>query len=170
MKSKYQLLAKLKAKYDLEQDSAATLDLIKSKVEHRKEVRKKLWLQYNFIPEKHAALFSPHSIARNTGCGCALCDRMHDYAQAKLHLHYFKRTFNADFGMENLMVHNETRIPVSSNFYALYSEHSVKTPEGEVLNQLDFYNKELERRKAHIRDLRNMYKATQAAIGILLSS
>jgi len=168
MKSKYLLLAKLKARYDLERDSGSIMELVKAKYEHRREIRRDLLKLYDFIPEKHVALYSPHSIVRNQGCGCALCKRMHEYAKAKLHLHYFKRTFNADFGMENLMSHGESTIPLSCNFYALYSEYTTKLPEGEeAQTQLQFFNWELESRKQHVRELRNMYKATQAAIAIL---
>jgi len=170
MNSKYILLAKLKARYDLECKSYEVGRLIKHKYEHERKLRKRLFMQYNYIPEKHQALFSPHSISRNEGCGCNYCSRLHTYAKAKLELHYFKRTFEADFGLDTLLINNETNIPIHCNFYAVYSEHSVKSAEGEILTQLEFFEAEYKKRKTNIKELRSLYKSSKEAIALILSS
>jgi len=170
MNSKYILLAKLKARYDLEYKSYEVGRIIKHKYERERELRKRLFLQYNYIPEKHQALFSPHSISRNEGCGCEYCTRLHAYASAKLNLHYFKRTFNADFGLDTLLMHKETSIPLHSNFYALYSEHTTKITKGKPLSQLKFYEAEVKRRTETIKKLRASYRSSKEAIAMILSS
>lgn len=167
MKSKYVLLARLRARFEIE-NMEDIGDLIKNKHEHNREIRRKLIGFYDYIPEKHQQLFSPHSIARNLGCGCKLCRTMHEYAKSKLHLHYIKRTFNADFGVENLIMHNETNIPVEANFYALYSEYQVKTKEN-YLTELEFYNKLYIKKKEEISEKRKAYKAIKDSISHILS-
>jgi len=170
MYSKYILLARLKARYDLECKSYEVGRLIKHKYEKERKIRKRLFLQYNYIPEKHQALFSPHSISRDEGCGCNYCTRLHTYAKAQLELHYFKRTFEADFGLDALLAHNESSVPVHCNFYAVYSEHSIKSQEGETLTQLEFFKAEYQKRKTKIKELRSLYKSSKEAIAQILSS
>lgn len=163
----YKLLAKLKARYDLSRE-ASLGDIIKRKYKQQREIRGKLFRLYKFIPEKHQALFSPHSITRNLGCGCELCTKLHEYAKAKLHLHYLKKTFNADFGMDTLLVHGEYKVPISANFYALYSEHQVNNPD-DFKSELKFFNEIYEERRKKVKELRRNYKVIKESISHILS-
>jgi len=170
MGSKYVLLAKLKARYDLECESYEVGELILHKFKKEKEVRKQLFIRYNYIPEKHLTLFSPHSIIRNEGCGCKYCTELHNYVRTKLNLHYFKRTFENGFDNSPLLVQKETTIPTHSNFHALYSHHSVMNSKEDTLLQIDFYNNECDTRKKEIKELRSKYKISKNAIDTLLSA
>lgn len=172
MTSKYILLAKLKARYDLEKDCSLIGEIIKRKYEERRKVKRNLLQVYQYIPEKHKALFSPHSISKNEGCGCVYCSKLHKYASFKLETHRFKRSFYSDFGEDALMMHEDRTINPRYNFYALYSQHTAEaeSKDEEVLTQLQFFQKEYAKRKSILKELRKDYKLSQEAIQVMLSA
>jgi len=165
--SSYILLAKLKARYELEKHKSEVGMIIRFQYAKHERKIKKLWEIYDYNPEKHKSLYSPHSIVRNSGCGCKLCVAQHEYAFEKLHLHYLKKSFYSDDGMDNLMMFRERNFPVRDNFYALYSEHTVK--EKEPLSQRDFFEKIYSKRKQEVKELRSKYRAIQESIQHMLA-
>jgi len=119
-RSSYLLLAKLKARYELQKERSDVGFVIRYKYAKRKQKLGKLKTLYDYEPERHHELYSPHSIARDSGCGCVFCKAQHKYASAKLHLHYFKQSFYSDF---DYSAYQYNSFPIQDNFYALYSEY-----------------------------------------------
>ena len=168
--SGYILLAKLKARYELEKNKEDVGVLIRFHHAKRKRKLKKLWEIYDYDPKSHQVHFSSHSIIRDTGCGCKLCRSMHEYAKANLNLHYLKKSYYADYS-EDLMFYGNRTFPVEGNFYALYSEYSSKNAEKEdLMSQGSFFQKIYTERKAHVKELRKNYRNIQEAIQHILAN
>jgi len=170
VKSPYILLAKLKARYELEKNRGELGMIIR--LRHTKHLEKLKHLQktYDYIPKKHEQFFSPHAIARTNGCGCAYCTSLHKYAIAKLNLHYLKKSFESEFDMEMFSTPRQNIFSPSNNFYALYSEHSATAKKGEQLSQLEFFNQLRKERKDKLKEYRRDYKSIKEAIHTILSS
>lgn len=169
VKSSYPLLAKLKARYELEKNKYDVGVIIRFRYKRTERKKEKLKEIYNYIPAVHTRFYSPHSIVRDRGCGCKLCEAQHEYARAKLHLHYLKKSFYSDYGIDSLMTFGERRFPVEDNFYALYSEYSTHSPKNTLLSEADFFNKIYSERKQKVKDLRSKYRAIQATIQHILA-
>ena len=165
--SDYLLLAKLKARFELERGKDDVGMIVRYRVAKKKRKLSKLEQLYNFIPDKHRLYYSPHTIKKDTGCGCKLCQAIHSYAKAKLHLHYLKKSFYTDNDFIEL---RPTMFPLQDNFYALYSEYQTNQKEGEeTLTQLAFFNEIYKERKRVVKDLRSKYRAINEAIQHILA-
>jgi len=168
-KSSYILLATLKARYELEKDKGSTGVIVRLRFARKKKRKETLILKFNYINENHLNYFTPHSMAKSNGCGCAYCTALHEYSYSKLLLHYLKKSFETDFAMEVISITNNSKLPLSSNFYVQYANYTATVKEdSDKLSQLEFFNKLFKERKEESKKLRIKYKTIKKSIDALL--